>query len=418
MKYSEKYDVLVVGAGAAGMFAAITAAQNGARTAVAERNDKVGRKLAITGKGRCNVTNDCDAQTVMKNLPKNPRFMFSALSELPPSEIMAFFGNEGVPLKTERGNRVFPVSDRAYDIVDALYNRMKKLGVKLINSRVTGVSSDNGSVTGVTTEQGFIAADNVIVATGGLSYPVTGSTGDGYGFAKALGHTVTPVKPSLVPLETRGGCAEMMGLSLKNVTLTIRERDRKKPVFSDMGEMLFTHFGISGPLVLSASSVMGEIAPGKYTAYIDFKPALDRGTLDARVMRDFDERKNMQLANALRKLLPEAVIPAVLKAADIDGAKQCNSVTKGERAALVDTVKAFPLGITAYRPIAEAIITDGGVSVKELDPKTMRSKLVSGLYFAGEIIDVTGYTGGFNLTVAFATGYAAGRDAALVSMHN
>ena len=289
---------------------------------------------------------------------------------------------------------------------------MKKLGVKIVTDRVTEVSAENGAVTGAVTQHGYIAARNVIIATGGLSYPVTGSTGDGYGFARALGHTVTALKPSLVPLETQGGCAEMMGLSLKNVALTIRESGRKKPVFREMGEMLFTHFGISGPLVLSASSVMGEITEGRYTAFIDYKPALDTETLDARVMRDFDERKNMQLNNALRKLLPESVIPAVLRSAGIDGAKQCNTVTRAERTALVGTVKAFPLIITSYRPIDEAIITDGGVSVKEIDPKTMQSKLVSGLYFAGEIIDVTGFTGGFNLTEAFATGYAAGRSAA------
>ena len=405
---TKEYDIVVVGAGAAGMFAAVTAAELGASVAVCERNDKVGRKLAITGKGRCNVTNDCDAQTVMKNLPRNPKFMFSALSELPPSEIMAFFEREGVPLKTERGNRVFPVSDRAYDIVDALYGKMKKLGVKLVNTRVTGILTGDGAVTGVSSEKGDIPARAVIVATGGLSYPVTGSTGDGLVFARSLGHTITP----LVPLETRGGCAEMMGLSLKNVTLTIREVGKKKPVFRDMGEMLFTHFGISGPLVLSASSVMGEVTEGKYTALIDFKPALDAETLDRRVLRDFDERRNMQLSNALRKLLPEAVIPAVLHCAGIDGTKQCNSVSKPERAALVSTVKAFPLEITGYRPIAEAIITDGGVSVKEIDPKTMRSKLIEGLYFAGEVLDVTGFTGGFNLTVAFASGAAAGRAAA------
>ena len=407
------YDTAVIGAGAAGMFAAVTAAQNGAKTVIIEKNDKVGRKLAITGKGRCNVTNDCTADTVMKNLPKNPKFMFSALSELPPSEVMAFFEGEGVPLKTERGNRVFPVSDKAYDIVDALYNKMKKLGVKIITARADGISVRDGAVTGASTEKGNIAAKAVILATGGMSYPVTGSTGDGYKFAAALGHTVTAKKPSLVPLETRGGCAEMMGLSLKNVTLTIRESGRKKPVFSEMGEMLFTHFGISGPLVLSASSVMGEVTEGKYTALIDLKPALDMQTLDSRVLRDFSERKNMQLSNALRKLLPESIIPAVLRCASIDASKQCNAVTGGERAALINSVKALPLEITAYRPIDEAIVTDGGISVREIDPKTMQSKLIRGLYFAGEIIDVTGFTGGFNLQVAFATGYAAGKHAAV-----
>ncbi len=402
------YDVLVIGAGPAGMFAAITAAENGASVIIAERNEKVGRKLAITGKGRCNVTNDCDAETVMKNLPKNPKFMYSALSAFPPSETKAFFEGEGVPLKTERGNRVFPVSDKAYDIVDALFGKLKKLGVKIVHTRVKEVTAENGHVTGALTESGRISAKNVVIATGGMSYPVTGSTGDGYSFARALGHTVTEIKPSLVPLETRGGCAEMMGLSLKNVTLIVKEAGKKKPVYRDMGEMLFTHFGISGPLVLSASSVMGDVTEGRYTAYIDFKPALDPETLDKRILRDFDERRNMKLANALRKLLPEAVIPAVLKSADIDSEKQVNSVTGAERSRLRGTVKAFPLEITSYRPIDEAIITDGGVSVKEIDPGTMSSKLVGGLYFAGEVIDVTGFTGGFNLQTAFATAHAAG----------
>lgn len=412
MKDNKICDVLVIGAGAAGMFAAVTAAENGASVIIAERNEKVGRKLAITGKGRCNVTNNSDVETVMKNLPKNPKFMYSCLNAFPPSEVMKFFESEGVPLKTERGNRVFPVSDKAYDIVDALFGKLKKLGVKLVHTRVTQICAENGSITGADTENGSIAAKNVIIATGGMSYPVTGSTGDGYEFARRLGHTVTKIKPSLVPLETRGGCAEMMGLSLKNVTLTIAETGKKKPVFKDMGEMLFTHFGISGPLVLSASSVMGEVTEGKYTAYIDFKPALDAVTLDRRVLRDFDERRNMKLANALRKLLPEAVIPAMLKAADIDGEKQVNGVTASERARLVATVKAFPLEITSYRPVAEAIITDGGISIREIDPKTMRSKFVNGLYFAGEVIDVTGFTGGFNLQTAFSTAYAAGKAAA------
>ncbi len=410
MTDSRKYDVIVVGAGAAGMIAAVTAAVNGAAVAVIERNDKVGRKLAITGKGRCNVTNNCTPEEVMRNLPKNPRFMFSALAEFPPSDVMAFFEDAGVALKTERGNRVFPVSDKAYDIVDALYGKLKKEQVTIINDRAEEICAENGAVTGVRTQNRFIAADSIIVATGGLSYPLTGSTGDGYVFAKQLGHTVTPLRPALVPLETKDGCAQMMGLSLKNVTLTIREDGRKKPVFSEMGEMLFTHFGISGPLVLSASVLMGEITPGKYTAVIDFKPALGMEALNARIIRDFGERKNMILTNALRKLLPEAVIPDILKSAGINGEKQCNSVTRAERTALAETVKAFTLDITGYRPIAEAIITDGGVSVKEIDPKTMRSKLIRGLFFAGEILDVTGFTGGFNLQIAFASGYTAGKN--------
>lgn len=408
----QKFDVIVVGAGAAGMMAAITAAEHGARTAVIERNEKVGRKLAITGKGRCNVTNDCDIDNVMKNLPKNPRFMYSALSAFPPSEIMRFFENEGVPLKTERGNRVFPVSDNAYDIVDALFSKMKKLGVKIITGHVDEICASNGAVTGVRCGKNVICAEKVILATGGMSYPGTGSTGDGYTFARALGHTVTALKPSLSALETKEDCSPMAGLSLKNVTLTMHESGKKKPVFTEMGEMLFTHTGISGPLVLSASSVMGEITEGRYTAFIDFKPALDEAALDKRIVRDFDERKNMKLSNALRKLLPEAVIPCILGKAELDADKQPNSVTKAERMRLAATVKALPFEITAYRPIAEAITTDGGVSIKEIDPKTMQSKLVSGLYFAGELVDVTGFTGGFNLTVAFAMGRAAGASAA------
>ena len=406
----KEYEAVIIGGGAAGMFAAVTAAERGVSTAVIERNEKFGRKLAITGKGRCNVTNNSDIENVMRNLPKNPRFMYSALNALPPAAVMEFFEKRGVPLKTERGNRVFPVSDKAYDIVDALYGEMKRLGVKMINARATGISVKNATVNGVFCGERFIPAKSVILATGGLSYPVTGSTGDGYEFAKSLGHTVTELKPSLVPLETRGGCAQMMGLSLKNVTLTVSETGRKKPVFKELGEMLFTHFGISGPLVLSASSVMGAVAPGKYTAYIDFKPALDVETLDKRITRDFDERKNMILPNALRKLLPEAVIPDILKVSGLDGQKQCNAVTRQERRKLLETVKAFPLEITSYRPIAEAIITDGGISVREIDPKTMRSKLVSGLYFAGEIIDVIGFTGGFNLQTAFSTAYLAGMN--------
>lgn len=406
------FDVIVIGAGAAGMFAAINAAENGAHTAVIEPNEKVGRKLAITGKGRCNVTNNSDNDTILKNIPKNPRFLYSALSECTSADVMDFFEGEGVPLKTERGNRVFPVSDKAYDIVDALFMKMRRLNVEIINAKAQSVITSEGMVRGVRTNRGEYSANAVILATGGMSYPVTGSTGDGYKMAKELGHTVTAIKPSLVPLETAGGCAAMMGLSLRNVTLSVRDCGKGKVIFREMGEMLFTHFGISGPLVLSASSVMGEISAGKYKAFIDLKPALDMQQLENRIMRDFDERKNMQLSNALRKLLPESIILPFLKQCGVSPEKQVNSVTKAERTAILNTLKAFSLDITSYRPIAEAIITDGGISVKEINPKTMESKLVSGLFFAGEIIDVTGFTGGFNLQIAFATGRAAGRNAA------
>ncbi len=407
-----KYDVIVIGAGAAGMMAAVTATQNGASVAVIEPNEKVGRKLAITGKGRCNVTNNSDNETILKNIPRNPRFMYSALSMFSAEDTMNFFEWRGVELKTERGNRVFPVSDKAYDIVDTLFFAMKDEGAQLIRDRVKEILTENNRVIGVKTERDTILGDKVILATGGMSYPVTGSTGDGYRLAERLGHTITELKPSLVPLETKENCAEMMGLSLKNVTLKLMDNEKNKAVFSEMGEMLFTHFGISGPLVLSASSRMEKVSEGKYTAFIDLKPALDREQLEKRIMRDFDERKNMQLGNALRKLLPEKIILPLLKKAGVSPDKQVNSVTKAERNAILNTVKGFSLSITAYRPISEAIITDGGVSVKEINPKTMESRLVEGLYFAGEIIDVTGFTGGFNLQIAFSTGYAAGQAAA------
>lgn len=408
----EKFDVIVIGAGAAGMMAAVTAARNGAKTAVIEPNEKVGRKLAITGKGRCNLTNNSDNENILKNIPRNPRFMYSALSMFSAEDTMNFFEWRGVALKTERGNRVFPVSDKAYDIVDALFFAMKDEGVTLIRGRVTDILTEDSTVKGVKTESGNILGDRVILATGGMSYPVTGSTGDGYKLAERLGHTVTELKPSLVPLETRENCAEMMGLSLKNVTLTLRDNEKNKNVFSEMGEMLFTHFGISGPLVLSASSRMDKVTEGKYTALIDLKPALDMQQLEKRIMRDFDERKNMQLDNALRKLLPEKIILPLLKKTEVSPTKQVNSVTKAERGAILSAIKAFSLSVTAYRPISEAIITDGGISVKEINPKTMESKLIKGLYFAGEIIDVTGFTGGYNLQIAFSTGYAAGVAAA------
>lgn len=404
------FDCIVIGAGAAGMFAAITSATEGYRTAVIEPNEKVGRKLAITGKGRCNVTNNCDADTVMKNVPRNPRFLYSALSMLSPADVIDFFEGEGVKLKTERGNRVFPVSDKAYDIVDALFFRMKREGVSLIRAKALEITEENGCVNGVKTDKGVFTAFKVILATGGMSYPVTGSTGDGYRMAEKLGHTIAPLKPSLVPIETEEDCSQMMGLSLKNAVLSVRDNNKNKIVFKELGEMLFTHFGVSGPLVLSASSRMDDITENRYTLLIDLKPALSEEQLDSRVQRDFLERKNMQLANALRKLLPEKIIAPLLNKCGIDPEKQCNSVTREERTALVRAVKAFSLTPTGYRPISEAIITDGGISVKEINPKTMESKIISGLHFAGEIIDVTGFTGGFNLQIAFSTGYAAAHN--------
>lgn len=402
-----KFDVIVIGAGAAGMLAAGQCAEYGRKTAVIERNEKPGRKLAITGKGRCNLTNNTDRDTVLKNIPRNPRFLYGALSLFSPADVMEFFEGEGVALKTERGNRVFPVSDRAYDVVDALFCRMKRLGVTFVHARAEEILTENGAVIGVRTDGGDFFSERVILATGGLSYPGTGSTGDGYRMAEKLGHTVTPLKPSLVPLEIRESCAEMMGLSLKNVTLSVRDKERGKTVFSEMGEMLFTHFGVSGPLVLSASSRMEAFTEGRYALSIDLKPALSAEQLDERILRDFSERKNSKLENALRKLLPEKLILPVLARAEVSPEKRCNAVTRGERLALGRTVKGFSLTPAGFRPIAEAIVTDGGVDVREISPKTMESKLVKGLYFAGEVIDAAGFTGGFNLQIAFSTGYAA-----------
>lgn len=407
-----EFEVIVIGGGAAGMFAAIQSARLGRRTAVIERNEKVGRKLAITGKGRCNLTNNTDRDAVLKNIPRNPRFLYSALSAFSPRDVMTFFENEGVPLKTERGNRVFPVSDRAYDIVDALYGCLKRHGVAVIRARAEEILTENGAVRGVKTDGGDFFAERIILATGGLSYPGTGSTGDGYRMAQRLGHTVVPPKPSLVPLETREDCAELMGLSLKNVVLSVRDNARGKTVFSEMGEMLFTHFGVSGPLVLSASARMEPFREGRYALSIDLKPALSAEQLDARLLRDLSERRNSRLGNAIRKLLPEKIAAPVLRRADVSPEKQCNSVTKEERRRLGETVKSFSLTPSGFRPIAEAVVTDGGIDVREISPKTMESRLAAGLYFAGELIDVSGFTGGFNLQIAFSTGYAAGTAAA------
>ncbi|MCM1463535.1 MAG: NAD(P)/FAD-dependent oxidoreductase, partial [Bacteroides sp.] len=396
---------------AAGLLAAGECARRGRRTALVERNERLGRKLMITGKGRCNLTNNADLETVLKNIPRNPRFLYGALSRFLPEDVMNFFEEEGVPLKTERGDRVFPVSDRAADVADALVRRAKRYGVAILHARAEEILTEGCAVIGVKTDGGDLFAERVILATGGLSYPGTGSTGDGYRMAGRLGHTLVPPKPSLVPLETREDCAPLAGLSLRNVTLSVRDNERGKVVFSELGEMLFTHFGVSGPLVLSASARMEKFGEGRYTLSIDLKPGLTAERLDARLQRDFAERKNCQTANALRKLLPAKLIPPVLERSSLSPEKQCNAVTRAERLALGRTVKAFSLAPTRFRPIAEAIVTDGGIDVREISPKTMESKLVKGLYFAGEIIDVAGFTGGFNLQIAFSTGYCAALSA-------
>ena len=400
------YDLIVIGGGPAGLFAAITAARGGAKVLVLERNDRLGKKLLITGKGRCNVTNDCDEQEVLKNIPRNGRFLYSAMAALPPRMVMDFFENCGCPLKTERGNRVFPQSDKAVSILECLQRELRRLGVTVKTARVKGILTDSGAVSGVRTEQETFSAPNVLLATGGLSYPTTGSTGDGFSMAAALGHTVTPTEGSLVPLETAGeDHAAMQGLSLRNVAVKLLSA-KGKVLYKDFGELLFTHFGISGPTVLSASAhLKGEGCK----LVIDLKPALEENKLDERILRDLTMYQNRSMENALTDLLPRSMIPVVLRRLEIDPAMQANSLKKQQRRALVELLKGFEMEITGKRPVAEAIITSGGIKISEIDPKTMESKLVPGLYFAGEIIDCDAYTGGFNLQIAWATAYAVGQ---------
>lgn len=407
--------ILIIGGGAAGLAAAYFASQKysgGAEICIVEKNSRPARKLMITGKGRCNVTNNCTRDTLIANVPRNGKFLFSAFSAFSAQDTMKLFETLGVPLKTERGNRVFPCSDKAVDIVDALVKAVKGNGVKIINGTVSGIETDGGAVKGVTLEDGkCIGADSVILATGGMSYPMTGSTGDGYSMAERLGHTVTELKPSLVPLTVHEGfCTRLAGLSLKNVTFSVFENGKKKPVFSELGEMLFTHFGISGPLVLSASSHMRYVGKKEYKAFIDLKPGLSTEQLDSRVLRDFEAEKNRDFQNSLDKLLPKSLIPVVVGLSCIPSTLKVNQVSREQRQELCRIIKAFPLTVTGFRPIEEAIITSGGISVKEIVPSTMESKLVSGLFFAGEIIDVDAYTGGFNLQIAFSTGYLAGNN--------
>lgn len=407
--------IVIIGGGAAGMMAAIKAAQKykcDAKITVIEKNEKILRKVMITGKGRCNLTNNCDNDTLFSNIPRNPRFLYSAFSKFAPKDTMSFFEEAGVPLKTERGNRVFPVSDKAVDIVDAMFSLAKKLKINIVNAIAKEILTEDISVSGVLLENGeIIGADSVLIATGGASYSLTGSTGDGYTLAEKLGHTVKQISPSLIPLECHEGfCSHLSGLSLKNVTLSVFENDKKKPVFKEMGEMLFTHFGISGPLVLSASAYMNNLRDKKYKAYIDLKPALSSEQLDDRILRDFEENKNKDFSNSLDKLLPKSLIPVIVSLSGIKADTKVNSIDKESRKRLVGILKAFPLSITRTRPIEEAIITRGGISVKEINPATMESKIINGLFFAGEVIDVDALTGGFNLQIAFSTGAVAGEN--------
>ncbi len=405
--------VAVIGGGASGMMAALTAAENGATVTLYEHTGRLGRKLRITGKGRCNVTNDCDTAEFLSNVMTNPRFLYAALDRFSTADTKAFFEAHGVPLKTERGKRVFPVSDRAQDIVAALADACRAAGVYVVYERVKRLEIQDGKLCGVVTDTGVQSADAVIVCTGGKSYTRTGSDGDGYRLAVSVGHTVTPLKPSLVPLTATGKlCPSLQGLSLKNVRLTILATQSGKTVFEDFGEMMFTHFGLTGPMVLSASAHLPDIAKGKYEARIDLKPALDEKMLDARILSDFDKYKNKDFANALGDLLPQKLIPVIIEQSGIDPHAKVNAVTREQRRVLVELLKGLRVPIDGVRPLEEAIVTRGGVSVKEIQPGSMQSKLCAGLFFAGEVLDVDAYTGGFNLQIAFSTATLAGEHAA------
>lgn len=392
------------------MMAAISAARGGAQVVLVEPNEKVGRKLYITGKGRCNVTNHCSLEEMMASIPRNGKFLYSALSRFDAQATMDFFEDLGVKLKVERGNRVFPVSDKAADIIDALFFELRRLGVELRRDRVTGLKLQDGQVVGVTTQhspQG-LEAGCVILATGGASYPRTGSTGDGYRLAQQAGHEIVPVRGSLVPLESPDPCCkQMQGLSLRNVEVRVKNR-KGKVVYQEMGEMLFTHFGLSGPLVLSASAHM-NFQRDHYTLHIDLKPALDEGKLDARLVRDFTARANQNFGNALGGLLPQSMISVVAQRAGVPLETKVHDLRREQRRCLLETLKDFSVEVSGPRPVEEAIVTAGGVKVGEVDPKTMQSKKVQGLFFAGELLDVDAYTGGFNLQIAWATGWVAGQ---------
>ncbi|MPM14430.1 hypothetical protein SDC9_60792 [bioreactor metagenome] len=405
-------DVIVIGGGAAGMLSALAAASGGVSVLLLEPNQKLGRKLYITGKGRCNLTNDCSVDETLRSIPRNGKFLYSAVSRFPPSEVKNYFTQLGVPLKTERGNRVFPVSDKSADVIDALLRALRRAKVAILQERAKHVLVRGKSVCGVTTEYGEHSCKAVILATGGLSYPLTGSTGDGYAMAEELGHAVVKPKPSLVPLTAAGeDCAKMQGLSLRNVSVKVKNH-KNKVVFEDQGELLFTHFGLSGPLILSASAHMRDFESEKYHVLIDLKPALDEEKLDARLLRDFEENANKEFANALDNLLPRLMIPVIIARSGIPPETRVNSVKRTQRRALLELLKGFRVEISGPRSIEEAIVTSGGVSVREIEPKTMESKKVKGLYFAGEIMDADAYTGGFNLQIAWCTGKAAGEAAA------
>ncbi len=408
MKQDFEYDVIIVGAGAAGCVAAGYAAQNGKRVLLLERNKRPARKVLVTGKGRCNVTNNCEPEEFFRHVRRNPRFLFSAVSRFAPKNTMELFEKLGVALKTERGRRVFPQSDRAMDIADALQLFIKNPNITIEEGRAERLLFEDGVLIGVLTEDGrFFRAQKVLVTTGGLSYPATGSTGDGYELARQAGHSIVEPRGSLVGISTAEDFSEAAGLSLKNVTLRLWETGKKKPLYEELGEMLVTHEGVSGPLVLTASTYM-EKPMETYRLEIDWKPGLSAEELDARILRDFSEKQNRDFANSLDELLPRSFVPYIVERSGILAETKVHQITKEQRQALVRTIKAFSMTPTALDPVESAIVTAGGVSTKEIDPKTMESKLVPGLYFAGEVLDLDAETGGYNLQIAFSTGYAAG----------
>ena len=404
----QMYDVIVIGGGAAGMLASAVAAERGLNVAVIEKNGFFGKKLRITGKGRCNVTNNCPVKEVIENIPTGGKFLYGAVSAFSPEDVMEMFENLGVPLKTERGRRVFPKSDRAADIVTALMQKMQNAGVHFIFEKCTGIITDDSGVTDVKTARGIYGCRSAVIATGGVSYPKTGSDGEGYNLAKKLGHTVVKPKGSLVPIVEAGDdCKKMQGLSLRNVALKAYDGG-KKPIYEDFGELLFTHFGMSGPLALSASAHMRDFDTKKYYVEIDLKPALDFDTLDARVLRDFQKYSNRDFSNALSDLLNRLMIPVVVSRSGIPPETKVHSITRAQRHSLIELIKHFRIDVSGLRPVSEAIVTSGGISLREINPKTMESKIVPGLFFAGEVIDADGYTGGYNLQIAWSTAYAAG----------
>lgn len=407
---NNQFDVIVIGGGAAGLMSAGTAAKNGKSVLLIEKNRILGKKMLITGKGRCNITNACDdVEELIKNVTRNSSFLYSSFYGFTNEDTIAFFNDLGVETKVERGNRVFPVSDKSLTVVNALVSWVKKSGVRIIHDKVLDIVVNDGTICGVITEKNnLIKSASVVLATGGMSYQTTGSTGDGYKFAEKLGHTVTEIIPSLVPVEVEEQWAyELMGLSLKNIEITVVNEKNKK-IYNDFGEMLFAHFGLTGPVILSASAHMRPMERGKYKIYLDLKPALDESQLDARIIRDFQKFANKDFINSLNELLPSGLIGTVVELSGIDPHKKVNSITKEERRKLVSLLKRIEFNVKDFCPIEQAIITSGGISVKEIDPSTMESKIIKGLFFAGEIIDVDAYTGGFNLQIAFSTGYLAG----------